>query len=130
MKHELCQMREQSSGAIVNCTLIGGLIGLPGWAADHASKHGVLGLTKSPALGYAAHGIRINAFCPCTVEMPMVAEMLAKEAEAMDGPLKQQPIGRLGRPEGIASAVIRLCGPGAKFVIGHALAGDGGFTAH
>lgn len=130
MKHELRRMREQGSGAIVNNSSIGGLIGLPGRAAYHASKHGVIGMTKSAALEYAARGIRINAICPGTIETPMVAEMLTKEPEAMEEILKQQPIGRLGRPEEIASAVLWLCGPGASFVIGHALAVDGGFTAH
>jgi NAD(P)-dependent dehydrogenase (short-subunit alcohol dehydrogenase family) len=130
MKHELRRMRAQGSGAIVNNSSIGGLIGLPGRAAYHASKHGVIGMTKSAALEYAARGIRINAICPGTIETPMVAEMLAKEPEAMEEILKQQPIGRLGRPEEIASAVLWLCGPGASFVIGHALAVDGGFTAH
>ena len=130
MKYELRQMRQQGSGAIVNCSSIGGLIGLPGRAVYHAAKHGVLGLTKSAALEYASRGIRINAVCPGTVDTPMVSAMLAKEADAMKEIMRDQPIGRLGRPQEIASAVLWLCSPGAGFVIGHALTVDGGFTAH
>ena len=130
MKYELRQMRQQGNGAIVNCSSIGGLIGLPGRAMYHATKHGVIGLTKSAALEYAARGIRINAVCPGTIETPMVADMLAKEPEAMKEILRDQPIGRLGRPEEIAAAVLWLCSPGASFVIGHALAVDGRYTAH
>ena len=129
MKYELRQMREQGSGAIVNCSSIGGLIGIAGRSTYHASKHGVIGLTKSAALEYASRGIRINAVCPGAIETPMVADMLAKEPETMKDILKEQPIGRLGRPEEIGAAVLWLCSPGASLVIGHALAVDGGYTA-
>src|ERR687884_1765592 len=130
MKYELRQMREQGGGAVVNVSSQSGLVGTAGLGAYTASKHGVIGLTRSAALEYAARGIRINAICPGTSDTPMVAEMLAKEPEAMKEILRDQPIGRLGRLEEIASAVLWLCSPGASFVIGHALAVDGGFTAH
>jgi NAD(P)-dependent dehydrogenase (short-subunit alcohol dehydrogenase family) len=130
MKYELLQMRKQVSGAIVNNSSIGGLIGIPGRAIYHATKHGVIGLTKSAALEYASRGIRINAVCPGAIETPMVADMIAKEPETMKDITKEQPIGRLGHPEEVASAVLWLSSPGAGFVIGHALAVDGGYTAH
>ena len=109
---------------------LGGLVGIAGRGAYHASKHGVLGLTKSAALEYAARGIRINAICPGIIETPMVSEMLAREPEAMKELMREVPIARLGRPEEIASAVLWLCSPGASFVIGHALVVDGGYTVH
>jgi NAD(P)-dependent dehydrogenase (short-subunit alcohol dehydrogenase family) len=94
MKYELLQMREQGGGAIVNNSSIGGLVGIAGRAIYHASKHGVLGLTKSAALEYASQGIRINAVCPGTINTPMVADMLAKEPDAMRDIMRDQPIGR------------------------------------
>jgi NAD(P)-dependent dehydrogenase (short-subunit alcohol dehydrogenase family) len=129
MKYELRQMRAQGSGAIVNCSSIGGLIGNPGRAIYHASKHGVIGLTKSAALEYASRGIRINAVCPGTIETAMVADMMARESITREDFQRDLPIGRLGRPEEIAAAVLWLCSEGASFVIGHALAVDGGYTA-
>ena len=97
MKHELRQMRAQGSGAIVNCSSLGGLVGNPGRAAYHATKHGVLGLTKSAALEYAPRGIRINAVCPGTIETPMVADMIASGELTVADAVAGQPIGRLGR---------------------------------
>jgi NAD(P)-dependent dehydrogenase (short-subunit alcohol dehydrogenase family) len=129
-KHELRQMREQGSGAIVNCSSLGGLVGLPERAAYHASKHGVIGLTKSVAVEYAAKGIRVNAVCPGVIDTPMVGDMLKSQADAMAEIMKDQPIGRLGRADEIAAAVLWLCSPAASFVVGVALPVDGGYTTH
>ena len=129
LKHELKQMRQQRSGAVVNCSSNSGLAGLANLGAYTASKHGVIGLTKSAALEYAPMGVRINAICPGPVETPMVAKALAGAPEHMTAVIADIPLGRLGRADEIASAVLWLCSPGAGFVIGHALAVDGGFTA-
>jgi NAD(P)-dependent dehydrogenase (short-subunit alcohol dehydrogenase family) len=129
MKFELRQMRKQRSGAIVNCSSLGGLVGAPGRGTYHAAKHGVLGLTKSAALEYAARGIRINAVCPGIIHTPMADEMIAGgQADAIDAMLKDVPIGRLGRSEEIADAVLWLCSSAESLVVGHALAVDGGYT--
>ncbi|WP_425285570.1 SDR family NAD(P)-dependent oxidoreductase [Bosea vaviloviae] len=128
MKHELIQMRKQGSGAIVNNSSLGGLVGIGERGIYHASKHGVVGLTKSAGLEYAARGIRINAVCPGIIETPMVTVMLETQADAMAEMMKEVPIGRLGRPEEIADAVLWLCSPASSFVIGHALPVDGGYT--
>lgn len=128
MKHELLQMRKQGSGAIVNCSSIGGLTGRALLAAYHGSKHGVIGLTRSAALEYATRGIRVNAVCPGTIDTPMVSKMLDSGVLAMDDLLRDLPMKRLGRGEEIADAVLWLCSPGSTFVTGQALAVDGGFT--
>ena len=106
MKYELVQMREQGSGAIVNCSSIGGLIGLPGRAAYHAAKHGVIGLTKSAALEYAPKGIRINAVCPGTIRTPMVEGMFTSGDLSEEEVIKLAPINRLGEASEIADVVL------------------------
>jgi NAD(P)-dependent dehydrogenase (short-subunit alcohol dehydrogenase family) len=129
MKHELRAMREHGSGAIVNCSSLGGLVGQPSRAAYHAAKHGVIGLTKSAALEYAPRGVRINAVCPGVIHTAMSADMMQTQADAMKEILRDQPIGRIGQADEIAAAVLWLCSPGASLVLGVALPVDGGFTA-
>ncbi|CAG2153691.1 Levodione reductase [Cupriavidus yeoncheonensis] len=130
MKHELAQMRKQGSGAIVNCSSIGGLTGRAMIAAYHGTKHGVIGLTRSAALEYATRGVRVNAVCPGTIDTPMVSSMLEKGMLAMDDLLRDLPMKRLGRGEEIADAVLWLCSSGSSFVTGQALAVDGGFAVY
>ncbi|WP_251977557.1 glucose 1-dehydrogenase [Salinicola avicenniae] len=130
MRHELAQMRKQGSGAIVNCSSVGGLVGGKALGAYYGSKHGVIGLTKTAAMDYAAQGIRINAVCPGAIGTPMVAKMLEEQKEAMDEFMKLQAIGRLGTTDEVAQAVLWLCSDAASFVTGTSLAVDGCFTAN
>jgi NAD(P)-dependent dehydrogenase (short-subunit alcohol dehydrogenase family) len=111
MKHELRHMRSQGSGAIVNCSSLGGLVGQAGRATYHATKHGVIGLTKSAAMDYAPLGIRINAVCPGVIDTPMSSDMIENQRDAMKEVMRDQPIGRPGRPEEVAAAAIWLCTP-------------------
>ncbi|SIO84956.1 SDR family NAD(P)-dependent oxidoreductase [Nocardiopsis sp. JB363] len=129
MKHELKQMREQGSGAIVNCSSLGGLVGGDGRAGYHATKHGVLGATKSVALQYGQRGVRVNAVCPGTIATPMVERMTAGGELDPKGAVAAIPMGRLGRPEEIAAAVLWLCSDAASYVTGVALPVDGAYTA-
>lgn len=128
MKYELQQMRKQGSGAIVNCSSLGGLVGLPGRAAYHAAKHGVLGLTKSAALEYAPRGVIINAVCPGTIHTPMVDKMFEAGDLSEEAVKDLAPIGRLGTSREIADAVLWLCSPAASYIVGQSIAVDGGYT--
>ncbi len=131
LKAELRQMTAQGEGAIVNCSSIGGLRGSKGRAAYSASKFGIIGLTRAAALDYAAKGIRINAVCPGIIgNTPMAARVSNNnDPDAVKAMIAAEPIGRLGEPEEIAAAVLFLCSPAASFMVGHALAVDGGVLA-
>src|SRR5438445_4953928 len=128
MKFELQQMRKQGSGTIVNCSSLGGLVGGAERGIYHAAKHGVIGFTKSAALEYAARGIRINAVCPGLIWTPMGEQMVAAgQGEALKAMEKSIPMGRVGRPEEIAGAVLWLCSDAASYVTGQSISVDGGF---
>jgi NAD(P)-dependent dehydrogenase (short-subunit alcohol dehydrogenase family) len=133
MKHELAYMLPQGSGAIVNTASNFGLVGSPGMPAYSASKHGVLGLTKTAALEYAKAGIRVNAVCPGPTQTPLVDRILNQQpqlaSQIVEAIKAREPVGRMGRPEEIAEAVTWLCSEAASFVTGIALAVDGGFVA-
>ena len=120
-------MIAQGSGAIVNCASAAGLVGVPGLAAYAASKHAVVGMTRSGALEVSRRGVRINAVCPGMIDTPMWQRSVSPEATAQL--LARDPAGRLGQAGEIAAAVVWLCSPAASFVNGHAMAIDGGMTA-
>ena len=128
MKYELLRMREQGNGSIVNCSSNSGLVGVSGRAAYSTAKHGMLGLTKCAAIDYAPKGIRINAVCPGTIATPMVEEMLRIGDLDEKFVVNAAPIHRLGTPREIADAVLWLCSPYSTFIIGQAIAVDGGYT--
>lgn len=129
MKFELQQMRQQGNGAIVNCSSLGGLVGGAERATYHAAKHGVLGLTKSAALEYAARNIRINAVCPGLIWTPMAEQMVAGgQGEALEAMTTMIPMGRHGRAEEIADAVLWLCSSASSYVTGQSISVDGGFV--
>jgi NAD(P)-dependent dehydrogenase (short-subunit alcohol dehydrogenase family) len=129
MKYELQYMRKQGSGAIVNCSSIGGILGGAQRGTYHGAKHGVIGLTKSAALEYAPQGIRINSVSPGLFHTAMADQMIAAgQKEALDAMLETVPVGRLGRSEEIASVVLFLSTDAASMVVGHNLVVDGGYS--
>jgi len=130
MKFELQQMRKQGSGAIVNCSSLGGLIGGNQRGTYHAAKHGVIGFTKSAALEYATRGIRVNAVCPGMIRTPMVDQMIAGgQGEELMAMLKALvPMGRMGEAKEIADAVLWLCSSAASYVTGQSISVDGGYV--
>src|SRR5947207_3045872 len=128
MKHELRQMERQGEGAIVNNASVGALTGNPGIGSYIASKHGVVGLTRTAALEYVKRGIRVNAVNPGLIDTQIARDVVAGDEQAYAEIERQVPIGRAGRPEEVASTVLWLCSSGASYVVGHALTVDGGMT--
>ncbi len=128
MKHEISQMLKQGAGCIVNNASVYGLVAAGEATAYIASKHGVVGLTKSAALQYAAQGIRINAVCPAFTRTAMIQHLL-DDPDAEERLARSHPMGRLAAPEEVAGAVLWLCSDAATFVTGHTLPVDGGYLA-
>ena len=128
MKHEIPLMLKQGGGAIVNTSSGAGVKGIAGQAAYCAAKFGVVGLTKAAALDYAKANIRMNAVCPGIIETPMMDRFSGGTPEGRARVIAQEPVGRMGKPEEIAAAVVWLCSDAAAFVVGHAMVIDGGQT--
>lgn len=129
MKYEIPEMLKQGKCVIVNCSSVAGLVGFSGLPAYVASKHGVIGLTKTAALECAKLGIRVNAVCPGVIQTPMMDRLTGNKKEAEEQFTGLEPVGRFGQPEEIANAVVWLCSDEASFVTGLAMPVDGGFVA-
>ncbi|HLT17320.1 MAG TPA: glucose 1-dehydrogenase [Acidimicrobiales bacterium] len=128
MRHEIPEMLRRGGGSIINCASVAGLVGFGGIAPYVAAKHGVVGLSKAAALDYAAQGIRVNAVCPGVIDTDMVQRFVAESPEAESALVAGEPVGRMGRPEEVADAVLWLASERSSFVTGQAIAVDGGYT--
>ncbi len=128
MKYEIPEMLKIGKGVIVNCSSVAGMIGFRGLPAYVASKHGLIGLTKTAALENAKLGIRVNAVCPGAIQTPMIERLTGNKKEVIEEFTDLEPMGRFGLPEEIANAVIWLCSDEASFVTGIAMPVDGGFV--
>jgi len=129
MKHEIPQMLKTGGGAIVNTASGAGLVGVPMLSAYNASKHGVVGLTKTAALEFAQKNIRVNCVCPGLINTPMVARMIDSGGMNEQEFLAAEPVRRMGRPEEIGEGVVWLLSDAASFVTGHSMSIDGGYVA-
>lgn len=130
MRAEIDQMLRQGGGTIINMGSMSAVVGIPGLTTYSGSKHAVLGLTRGAALDYAKHGIRINAVGPGTIDTPMIKRFieLAGTDAVMEPIRAAHPIGRTGRPEEVAEAVLWLASDASSFVVGHILMVDGGYS--
>ena len=129
MRYEIPRLLETGGGAIVNTSSAAGLLGAPRMPAYVASKHGVVGLTKTAALEYAKSGVRVNAVCPGVIDTSMVGRLKERRPRMFEKIVRGEPIGRIGQPEEIAETAVWLCSAAASFVTGHAMSVDGGIVA-
>jgi len=129
MKHEIRAMLKQGAGNIVNVSSAGGVLGLPYWAAYSASKHGVVGLTRTAALEYAKSGIRINAVCPGFIYTPLLDRITGKQPAVEAALQAASPMGRIGKPEEVAATIVPFCTDATSYVTGAVLMIDGAMTS-
>lgn len=129
MKYQLPLLVAQGGGAIVNTASVAGLGAAPKMSIYAASKHAVIGLTKSAAIEYAKKRIRVNAVCPAVIDTDMFRRAYEADPRKAEFAAAMHPVGRIGKVDEVASAVLYLCSDGAGFTTGHSLAVDGGATA-